>query len=423
MNNIKSILSFRKQGVYKKAQTLLFSALVLITPLLFTPKTKEAFEFPKMMFVYFVGSTIIWLFSIKKIANKEKIRLPSLWVLAFLGIYVISTIFSSHFYTSVFGYYTRFNGGLISVLIFGGLYTVLINDFNKNDIKNFLKLSCLTLLPVAIFAVYQHSNNEVRVYSTLGQPNWLAAYILILLPITLKQTLENEFSKKIGWGLIFLTGFFGLWVTYSISGFLALIISVIVFALLNWKLIKQNKIWMGIIFSLALFIAVTNPGIFSQKINDVFIDLEKIYQNNFVVEAQKENLQNSISDPGYIRLNLWKGTLNLTTNSFKNFILGTGPETFPYAFQKFRPKQLNYSSEWKIIFNKPHNYYLELFSNLGIFGLITFLMVVRNFFKNKNNQLIPSMTAFLVVILFGWPTVVISLLFWIILAHNSKEIL
>lgn len=421
MNNTKSILSFKKLSAYKKVQTLLFSVLVLITPLLFTTKTKEAFEFPKMMFVYFIGSTIIWLFFIKKIIGKEKIKVPNFWILAFLGVYIISSIFTSHFYTSIFGYYTRFNGGLISIFIFIGLYTVLTDDFSKKEISTFLKLSCLAILPIAIFAIYQYLNGTARVYSTLGQPNWLAAYIAVLLPITLKEGLENEFNKKVGWGLIFLTGFFGLWLTHSISGFMALIISMLIFFYLNWKLIKQNRLWVGLILLLSIFIATANPGIFSQKLNDILIDTKKIYQSNFVVKAQEGALQNNISDPGYIRLNLWRGTLDLISNSFKNFVLGTGPETFPYAFQKFRPAQLNYSSEWEIVFNKPHNYYLELFSNLGIFGLITFLMVVKNFFSSKDKYLYPSMVAFLVTILFGWPAVTISLLFWILLAYNKEQ--
>ena len=142
---------------------------------------------------------------------------------------------------------------------------------------------------------------------------------------------------------------------------------------------------------------------------NIFIDPKKVY-------AQDEPLENSVSDPGYIRTELWAGTLKLFVSSPKNILFGTGPETFPYAFQEFRPLSLNYSSEWEFVFNKPHNYYLELLSTVGVLGTGAYLLVMKRAFRSPYS---PVLIAFYVTNFFGWPTVATALFFWLILAETE----
>src|SRR3989344_6301955 len=110
--------------------------LVFLTPLVFTSNPNELYEFPKMFLVYILGATVIFLFIIGKIIRTKSLKAPPVYVTAFIISYIISTIFSSHIYTSVWGYYTRFNGSLISVLILFGLYVVILNLFSETDFKS-----------------------------------------------------------------------------------------------------------------------------------------------------------------------------------------------------------------------------------------------------------------------------------------------
>ncbi|HSX39607.1 MAG TPA: hypothetical protein VLI92_03385, partial [Candidatus Saccharimonadales bacterium] len=156
----------------------LYLLLLFFTPLIFVSNTSELYEFPKTFFIYFFGSTIIFLFLLHQILSPAKLKSPNLLVLAWLVSYLLSTIFSSHLYTSVWGYFTRFNGGLVSVLVFFGIYFVALNSFSRQDLKRLFCFAIFTLIPVGVYAISQHydfaasSPDNLRVYSTFGQPDW-----------------------------------------------------------------------------------------------------------------------------------------------------------------------------------------------------------------------------------------------------------
>ena len=113
---------------FKDPYFLLLSGLFFFTPLVLTKATNELFEFPKMVFLYLFGGFLIAFFITDKAFSKDKLKKRSLPVLFFVLANVISTIFSTHRYTSMFGYYSRFNDSLISILFFSVLYLI----FNDN---------------------------------------------------------------------------------------------------------------------------------------------------------------------------------------------------------------------------------------------------------------------------------------------------
>jgi putative inorganic carbon (HCO3(-)) transporter len=417
--------------------TKLFYILLFGTPLLFTTNTRELFEFPKMFFVYFMGTLIISIFVLFRIwrSTQKSFVWPGVPILCFVAAYVLSTIFSSHPYTSVWGYYTRFNGGLVSVLVFFGIYIVAINELSLKDFEKLIVVALVSAIPVGVYAVAQHfsmignmwkANASLRVFSTFGQPNWLAAFFSMLLPIILFNFLVDKRYLKVLWGLLFLLGFSGLWFTYSISGLLGFVVALLCLFILNRTLVQKRLREVLILLSFAVLIAVCNRGIYASKVNDIYVDIKQQLSTRFIVSAQEspESLgvsPHAVSDPGYIRLSLWKGTLALIVSHPVNFLVGTGPETFPYAFQPFRPANLNYSSEWDFVFNKPHNYYLEIFSNLGLLGLVSYMMLIGFTFKNVDPKIFPSLVALYVTNIFGWPTVYTSLIFWMWLSYLTVK--
>jgi len=415
------------ERIYSKANFYLFTVLLFFTPLIFTTNTNELFEFPKMLFIYFLGSIIIFLFALKTVFTWSKVILPNSIILAFIAGNVVSTVFSSNLYTSIWGYYTRFNGGLISTLIFAGLYTVAINELKKNDIKKIVQISLINLVPISFYGISQHyklvgniwgANPAERVFSTFGQPNWLAAYITMIIPVILLFVLHSARKSKILWSATYILAFSTLWFTYSMSGLLGLLAGIVFFMVYNQKLMnKANKKYLMALFFISLLTAGLNLGIFKSRLQDTIIDIKNFISiEKPVLALEPETETYTISDPGYIRKYLWKGTLNLILSNPKILMTGTGPETFPYEFQKYRETQLNYSSEWDFVFNKPHNYYLEICSNLGLISLAPYILLISISIKKKNKFFTPGLTAFYVTNFFGWPTAATALLFWIFLA-------
>lgn len=409
----------------------LFYVLLFVTPLIFVDNTNELYEFPKMFFVYFVGTTIIFLFVVDVLARQNlQLRRPTIFVLLLLASFTISSLFSVHLYTSVWGYYMRFNGGLMSVLLFFGLYFVAINTFKAQDYTNLFYTLTIGSIPVSVYAIVQHLNSfNLRVYSTFGQPNWLAAYFVMILPIALFYFVQNACGARklpaVFWGLVFTINYLGTLYTYSLSGLLGLVFAIAIFAVLNFAAIRSSFVYVLVLIGVCALLSVATPTIYFQRFTDAFLDLKRFTAANFYVYAAEE--EHKLSDPGFIRKGIWQGTINLILSSPKNFLIGTGPETFPYAFQPFRTRELNYSSEWDFILNKPHNYYLEVFAQNGVIGFVVYLLLVFWSLKTKHAFLVPSLVGFYVTNFFGWPTVSTSLLFWLFLsalyAVNTLDLL
>ena len=409
--------------IVTKPYLVALALLLFLAPLVVSQNTNELYEFPKMFFVYFFATAVIGFFLSDLVLNPIKLKKPSLVVVAFLLANIVSTVFSSHRYTSVWGYYTRFNDGLVSNLLFFGLYFVALNKLSKEDLVKLLKVSCLTVVPVGIAGILEHlgigTSTVSRVYSTFGQPNWLAQYLAMLLPFILFLSLEENFGF---WLMVYVAGFSCLWFTYSVSGILGFIVGFLVLGLVIWKMKMLNKRTFAktaVVITVSLIIAASNAGLFSEKINDAYKDFKKSI--SAIQKVYALDNEHQVSDPGFIRFGLWQGSVNLVFSSVKNFLIGTGPETFAYAFQPFRLTSLNYSSEWDYVFNKPHNYYLGTWSELGTLGLLSYLVLLVWLAKRLPKYLLPSFAGFVITNIFGWPVVATALLFWVWIAFAEAD--
>lgn len=417
----------------KLVSMILLYGLVFLTPFLFARNTNELFEFPKMYYVYFAGSllfVVTLLGRYRNIISNGFSRLAGLFLVSF----ALSTVLSSHPYTSTWGYFSRFNGGLVSVLVFFAIF--LATSILKPPARNVLKVAALTILPISVYAILQHfgvggrwaSDTTVRAFSTFGQPNWYGAYCAMVLPIILYFSLRERqrVVDKVAWLLLFILGFCGFWFAYSISGIAGLAASILLLLVLDIKSVRNNLIPILITFLVCAVFAFLNPGIFKQKLDDALVDTTRIVQPNTTSQPQVTNSYvetptYAVTDSGFIRKGIWEGTLKLVLSSPKNVLVGTGPETFPYEFQRFRPSSLNYSSEWNYILNKPHNYYLELLAQNGIIGLVIYLTFVIKILLLKHPIFTPALLGLFVTNIFGWPTVSTSLLFWIFLGLVAIE--
>jgi hypothetical protein len=407
-----------KAMVGRKIQFFGFALLVFFVPLIFSNLTFEAFEFPKMSLVYLLGGFLIALFWASYIFAPTRLKRPPWVVSLFVLSYVVSSLFS---HASVWGYYGRFNDGLASILVFFGLYFVALNTFSKRELVDLLKFGILSFFLVSVYGICQSFSGIDRVYSSLGQPNWLAQYLSLFLPLVLYLYL----FKKPAWlawlgGASFFLGFWCLWLTFSLSGMLGFAISSVIFlALFARKFNGTHFLKLAGLLACSLLVVIFNLDLFGSKVHDTLLDSSELLGEGKAVRTSED--LHRVSDPGAIRLGVWKGATSLILSSPKVFFLGTGPETFPYVFQKYRPASLNYSSEWDYVVNKPHNYFLEVFAETGLFSLVFYLGILAHLFRSKEEIIFPSLGAFVVTSFFGWPVVATSLLFWGILAYVDAK--
>jgi len=406
---------------------LIYSFLIFVLPFVFSRETHELYEFPKITLLYTVCTITVAMFLSGLILKPGKTSRVPRAIILFLATMGISTLLSPHIYTSLFGYYSRFADSLTFYLAVSSLYYVAVNVFSADDFKKLLKVAQVGSVFLFMFALGQYfepfnflwgGQLQDRVFSTLGQPNWYAQYVLILLGISLYEYLFHNGKIYL---LFYFVQFFSLWLTFSMSGltgFLALIVFYLVRFFLKEKVENRSGLYLrtAAVAVVTLIIPLLFPGMFRERLNDVFIDAKKVVSNAVTVHAQTGTEENLVSDPGYIRSGLWGGTVKMIVSDPKVFLFGSGPETFPYYFQKFRPVSLNYSSEWNYVFNKPHNYYLETWAEQGLVGVLSFLYLLYFLFRRVEKRYKGGVLAFAVTNIFGWPTVATAVLLWLLLA-------
>ena len=418
---------------FAKPYFLVYSLLIFALPFVFSRETNELYEFPKITFLYTVCTILSALFLSGLIIKPRKTSSLPLALVLFLISAGISTLFTSHISTSLFGYYSRFADSFVFYISLAIFYYIGVNVLSKDDVKTLFKVAQIGSVFLFMFALGQYfeplsflwgGRLQDRVFSTLGQPNWYAQYLLILLGITLY---EYVFRNGKVYFIFYLVQFLSLWLTFSISGlsaFLVLVVFYLFRILLRKEMVEEKSgllLRFAAVVSVTILIPLLFPGMFRERLNDVLIDAKKVVSRYTVVLAQTGSQNNLISDPGYIRSGLWKGTLEMITSSPKVFMSGNGPETFPYYFQKFRPPELNYSSEWNYVFNKPHNYYLETWAEQGLIGVLSYLYLLFFMFKRADKRYSGSILAFAVTNIFGWPTVAPAVLFWLLLISTGRK--
>jgi len=229
----------------------------------------------------------------------------------------------------------------------------------------------------------------------------------MVLPVVIGQAIkEKEDLKRYLWVATAGFSFVCLWFTSSLSGVLGVVAGFLYLAVFYRKKIFNKWTLVGLL--VFLLFGALNFSYFKDRISDAL-----------VISTNPESYK--VSDPGLIRLGLWKGSLNMSVENPKNFLIGIGPETFPYEFPFFRQDFLNYSSEWDFILNKPHNYYLEILVETGLPALILYLLLMLRTLKYEDKFMVAGLVGFFATNFFGWPTVYGSLLFWLWLSFMNVE--
>ncbi len=396
-----------------------FNLLIFSVPLYFRFVNEELFEFNKMILVYALTIIIGFLWVLRMIFEKRLIikKTPlDLPILAFLFSQFISTIFSIHPYTSWFGYYSRFNGGLFSTISYIVLFYAFVSNINKKDLGSFFLSTFASGLLVSLYGILEHFGHSLsclfvagnrsfgvdcwvqdvqsRVFASFGQPNWLAAYVITLFPLSFIATIQHKLpiAKRILFLITTLALFLVLLYTRSRSGILGLGVGLVIFALGVGTLYLQSKKELfkkfhfpslGIIalciFGFVLFNGTSfTPSFFelfqkdSAQTSEVSQNLDQDPQPTQTPEIVVNRLDQGGTDSGEIRKIVWTGAFKVWQ---RYPIIGSGVETFAYSYYQDRTIEHNNVSEWDFLYNKAHNELLNLMATTGTIGLITYLSI------------------------------------------------
>jgi len=143
----------------KKIIFVLFATLLFFVPIVLWPFTSEVFEFNKMVLVYVLTTLIFGAWLTRCIIERRIIfrrTILDIPLLAFLGSQIISTLLSIDFYTSMFGYYSRFNGGLLSTVCYLILYWAFVSNFDQKETLKLIKIWLTVGVIISAIGIGEH---------------------------------------------------------------------------------------------------------------------------------------------------------------------------------------------------------------------------------------------------------------------------
>lgn len=423
---------------FTKLVPFFFYGLFFFVPLVLFPKTSELFEFNKMVLTY--GLTILIVFSwVTKMILKRKIlfrrTILDIPLLIFLGSQILSTITSIDLRSSVLGYYSRFHGGLLSSVSYLILYWAYVSNMDREKTKKAIFFLLVSAVLVSIYGILEHfgidknvwvQDVQNRVFSTLGQPNWLAAWLVALIPLTWVFIISSfqfpvlkhikKFKIQNYWVWIGLSTLFFLTLLYtkSRSGLLGFVAAYSIF----WGLVHRSALLKKflILSSLFIILALITGTPWTPSLSQILGSspaADAIQPTTPTAPA----LEVGGTESGEIRKIVWTGAIDI----WQHYpILGSGVETFAYSYYNFRPVEHNLVSEWDFLYNKAHNEYLNLAATTGTVGLLSYAFLaiaIIYFLARKKERLslafLAGFVSILVTNFFGFLVVPVALQFFL----------
>ncbi|PIR61389.1 MAG: hypothetical protein COY81_04385 [Candidatus Pacebacteria bacterium CG_4_10_14_0_8_um_filter_43_12] len=446
---------------YQSLVIALFHLLVVFVPLFFTFNTSELFEFNKMVATYAITGLIVWAWVTRIIISKKflfKRTILDIPILLFVGSQLLAVFFSIHPYTSLLGYYSRFHGGFLSVITYVLLYYAFVNNVEKKHLPAFFLSAISSGMLVSLYAFLEHFGHSLsclmvnggksfgvdcwiqdvknRVFASFGQPNWLAAYLIMLLPVSFALALKKYQTSILNYlyvaasVLFFVVTVF----TQSRSGFLGLAVGLGVFlglAIVSLSLLKtvsllRHTITWVVIMGIGMLGAALMFGTpFTPSIQSWLVPTKEAAPTQQTTTVAVVNrLDIGGTDSGEIRKIVWKGALEV----WKRYpIFGSGLETFGYSYYQDRPVEHNLVSEWDFLYNKAHNEFLNFLATTGLVGLTSYVLLLgwvlfwatKKMFtdssqKENDKLLVSAMLGSIVALsisnFFGFSTVMVTVL-------------
>lgn len=394
-------------------KVIFFGLLILVCflPLVFNPNFQDAFTLPKVTFSKVMVSAMFLAWLVKMIETRtggERVRLVrsslNLPILLFLLSSTLATIFSINPRISFQGMYMYRFSGLSSVIIYVLIYFVVINNLTRDEVGKVILAIFLGSGLVALYGILQHlgidffkwnRSWEERVWSTFGNPNFLSAYLVMVIPLALSILIkkhgilmENDEKPRNRTLLLVFLGsilFIALLCTLSRAGWLGFSGSLIAFVLLVGKeaLVVNKKrlipIFLIFVLSVGIYVLPENKAK-SRSTKNTAASISTVSSQRRISSAVAERVESVLQLKEYgivTRIMAWKAILEMIKH---RPLLGTGLDTVGLNFRRYMSPE--YARIAGIEANPiyAHNEILQTTSTMGLVGLGIYLWLLITFF-------------------------------------------
>ena len=299
----------------------------------------------------------IWLGEFKLV--RTSLYIP---ILSFAFFVVLSCIYSVNLNVSLKQAY---------IIIPNILLCFLAINIIKKKKQVFVIIACLVLAAtvVSLYGIYQYfwGLNETRnwvlqqdiqfhpgvlsrlgmneIFSTFVYPNALAGYLLLILPLCISLFFISKSFHKLLLSVVAASVILCLYLTYSKGGWgIFLLLGLVLILILMYKKFGNKKK-----FYVVSILAIVGLIIFSAM---------------FLKITNKTHMIRDTSGSFKVRLNYWKACPGMV----RDFPFGSGIGTFGSIYPKYKVPQ---AREVQLA----HNNFLQLWTEIGTLGILSFLLV------------------------------------------------
>lgn len=292
-------------------------------------------------------------------------------LLLFIDITIITSMFTTlHIDISLGAFFFK----TLEYLLIFFMMAEVINT--RRRLINVLLVMLSSSLIVGIDGIYQQITGydffrhfllfaDVKVSSTFQFSNSLGTYLATILPIPLSLVFYKATNKKFGFILT------------------ALCLLLAICLLLS----QARGAWLGFILGFLLI------SLFSGKKNFliavsllvIIVVLASLFGGTLIKEQFKSFMNLRGDQSANDRMIMWKTALCMFADKP---IFGHGLGTFMHVFERFKPK-----SYLEIVY--AHNCYLQMATEIGIFGLLIFLWFIVSVLRKTLSKLFKSDDIFL----------------------------
>ena len=380
---------------------------LVIAPLFFNPYSYRSFEPDKIALLRSIALVMILAWAVKiletgrEVWNLRKTKLtPDLWIfrtplaipaLLSVGVYILTTITSIAPRISLWGSYHRLQGTYTTLSYIVIFFLTLQGLHTREQVDRLITVILVTSLPVSLYGIMQHygldpitwkASEEVtfRAISTMGNPIFVAAYLIMVIPLTMGRLIQLFAAVHKGGKKLILIGCYifllvaqllCILFTQSRGPLLGLMGGMFFFLLLLAASTEEKKLALAAIGAAILL------GLLLAALNLPNSPLESIKGVPYL--GRLSGVFDVQSRTGRQRILAWEGVVNLVTADPLRTIIGYGPESLMLAFHRYFPPDLVPLMP-NATFDRSHNETLDALAMTGLIGLIAYFLLFGSLF-------------------------------------------
>jgi tetratricopeptide (TPR) repeat protein len=399
-------------------------ASVVIIPIFFNVYSSRIFEPDKIALLRSITLVILGAWIVKVVdeggikwnniqSNGSPIRnlleIPFVVpVLAIASVYILATIFSVTPRVSILGSYQRLQGAyttLSYIIIFAAM---AVNLRSRAQVDRLLTAIIISSLPVTLYGILQRykldpipwgGDTTIRIASSMGNSIFIAAYLIMVFPLTLGRIIEAfrailTESQNIASHIIRAS----IYIFIATLQVLALYMSGSRGPTLGWIagtffiVLMLTVFWRKRWATIAIVVASIGLALFLLVFNIENGPLEKLRSSPAI--GRFGLLLNAESNSALVRRYIWEGAVELVTphsaleypNGKKdifNFfrpVVGYGPESMFVAYNRYYVPELGLVERRNATPDRSHNETWDTLVITGLLGLAAYLLVFSSVF-------------------------------------------